>query len=88
MDENILRALLVSSGNKSGMPLRELKQNYFSREGKQEIPLCGRKSIINFLISSGKFILKFENNGQAMVREKPKIRSLQTKTFLIRSRLS
>lgn len=71
---NVLRALLIL---KEGGPvtLRELKQDFCTAEGKKEIPKFEYKNVIDFLDSSGKFILNVFN-GEVIVLEKPKSKSL------------
>lgn len=69
---SVLRALLLNCKN-DGMPLRVLKQDYSFHEGKQEIPLFEHKSVVDFLISSGEFILNIDHNGLVTVRGKPKL---------------
>lgn len=84
---SVLRALLVSNG-KNGIPLRELKQDYYFHGGNQEIPTFGHKSVFDFLTSSGEFILNADSNGLVMVREKPKIESLHIKKLVTEQKCS
>lgn len=70
---SVLRALLLSNCKKDGMPLRELKQDYSFHEGTQQIPFFEHKSVIDFLISSGEFVINIDKNGLVTVREKPKL---------------
>lgn len=84
---SILRALLVSNGKKE-IPFRELKQDYCRNEGDREIPTFGHKSVIDFLISTGEFIINTNPNGLVMIREKPKLQSLHIKNFVTEQKYS
>ncbi len=76
-----LCALLLSNGKKDGTPLRELKYDYCFHAGKSEIPSFGHKSVVDFLISSGQFILSVQTSGLVIVRVKLKSMSLLEKNL-------
>lgn len=72
-----MRALL--SFRNEPTPLRELKYEYCRRESTNEIPCFEYKSLVDFLISSGEFVVNVDPTGLVTVREKPKSMSSQLK---------